>query len=99
MEPAQSLDPRGNRPPVHWVTQLFERYELPLLTYASRLLQGDPERARDIVQDAFAKLCQQTWPEIEPHATAWLYRTCRNSTDHPTNKLNSARMWRAFKPV
>jgi RNA polymerase sigma-70 factor, ECF subfamily len=65
-------------PPAHWVAEVFSRLEVPLVSYVRRQLWGDLEAARDIVQDAFVKLCQQAWPEIEPHATAWLYRTCRN---------------------
>ncbi len=71
--------PSGSRPPAQWVSKVFEQLEIPLLTYTSRLLQNDAERSRDIVQDAFTKLCQQAWPDIEMRATAWLYRTCRNS--------------------
>lgn len=65
-------------PPARWVAEVFARLEVPLVAYVRRQLWGDLEAARDIVQDAFVKLCQQGWPEIEPHATAWLYRTCRN---------------------
>lgn len=65
-------------PPADWVAEVFARLEVPLVAYVRRQLWGDLEAARDIVQDAFVKLCQQVWPDIEPHATAWLYRTCRN---------------------
>lgn len=65
-------------PPSHWVAEVFARLEVPLVAYVRRQLWGDLEAARDIVQDAFVKLCQEAWPDIEPHATAWLYRTCRN---------------------
>ena len=65
-------------PPTHWVAEVFARLEVPLVAYVRRQLWGDLEAARDIVQDAFLKLCQEAWPDIEPHATAWLYRTCRN---------------------
>ena len=65
-------------PPPEWVAELFARLEVPLVAYVRRHVWGDLEMARDIVQDAFVKLCQEAWPEIEPHATAWLYKTCRN---------------------
>ena len=65
-------------PPTQWVAEVFARLEVPLVAYVRRQLWGDLETARDIVQDAFVKLCQEAWPDIEPHATAWLYRTCRN---------------------
>jgi RNA polymerase sigma factor (sigma-70 family) len=59
------------------VEELFARLEVPLVGYVRRRL-GDLEESRDVVQEAFLKLCQQAWPDIEPHAMAWLYRTCRN---------------------
>ena len=65
-------------PPSQWVAEVFTRLEVPLVAYVRRQLWGNLEAARDIVQDAFVKLCQEAWPEIEPHSTAWLYRTCRN---------------------
>lgn len=70
--------PTGDVPPQEWIAQMFARLEVPLVGYAARHLRGDLETARDVVQEAFVKLCQQPWPEIEPQATAWLYRTCRN---------------------
>jgi len=57
----------------------LDRHERPLLRYALRLV-GDPERARDVVQDTFLRLCDRA-PEVlgEPdHMAGWLYRTCRN---------------------
>lgn len=68
----------NGQPPREWVADIFSRLEVPLVIYARRRMGGDLEAARDIVQEAFAKLCQQSWPEIELHATPWLYRTCRN---------------------
>ena len=65
-------------PPPEWVAEMFARFEVPLVAYVRKRLGGDVDAARDVVQDAFVKLCQEAWPEIEPHATAWLYRTCRN---------------------
>ena len=65
-------------PPTAWVAEQFARLEVPLVGFVRRRLGGDIEGARDIVQEAFVKLCQQGWPEIEHHSIAWLYRTCRN---------------------
>lgn len=67
-----------SRPPRAWLTQIFMRLEAPLVGYTRRHLRGDVETAREVVQETFVKLCCQAWPEIETHATAWLYRTCRN---------------------
>ncbi|MCA9129513.1 MAG: sigma-70 family RNA polymerase sigma factor [Planctomycetales bacterium] len=68
----------SNRPPTEWVAEVFARYEVSLVAYARGRLNGDVEEAKDVVQEAFVKLCQQRWPDIEAHVTAWLYRTCRN---------------------
>lgn len=68
----------NGRPPREWIAQVFAQLESPLVGYASQQLRGDYEAARDVVQEAFVKLCQQAWPAIEPQCTAWLYRTCRN---------------------
>ena len=69
--------PDHARPPKQWVAQVFAQLEGSLVAYVSRRLHSH-DLARDVVQEAFVKLCQQSWPEIEPHATAWLYKTCRN---------------------
>lgn len=81
--PNQTPEPRGtpaSGPPRAWIAERFEELEAPLLAYVARKLRlgNKLDVARDIVQEAFVKLCQQPWPKIEPHAQAWLYRTCRN---------------------
>lgn len=48
------------------------------MAYTRRRLGGDIEVAREVVQEAFAKLCVQAWPDIESQVTAWLYKTCRH---------------------
>ncbi len=65
-------------PPAEWVTQRFAEMEGPLVAYTRRRVHGDWDSAREVVQEVFVKLCQQAWPDIEPAATAWLYKTCRN---------------------
>ena len=66
------------RPPAAWIAQMFAELREPLWVYVRRRLSGDGETASDIVQEAFVRLCQERWPEIEAYATAWMYRTCRN---------------------
>ncbi len=61
-----------------WVCEALQRYEGPLLRYTLRLLNGDLEAARDVVQDAFVKLIQQDRSAVEDHLAPWLYRVCRN---------------------
>ncbi len=60
-----------------WVRAAVSRFEGPLTLYAARLL-GDADRARDVVQDAFVKLCRQDRAEIEPRLAEWLFTVCRN---------------------
>ncbi len=68
----------NGKPPREWLEEMFARLETPLVSYVKRQIGGDLETARDIVQEAFVRLCQESWPKIGGHATAWLYRTCRN---------------------
>jgi RNA polymerase sigma-70 factor (ECF subfamily) len=41
-------------------------------------LLGDAERARDVVQDTFLKLCQQDRGQLDGHLVEWLFTVCRN---------------------
>ena len=52
-------------------------FELPLTRYATHLV-GDPERAREVVQDTFLKLCSQKPSPIRKYLAQWLYTVCRN---------------------
>lgn len=74
---ADGKPPSDGRPPTQWVGELFAQLESPLIAYVQRRI-GNSETAQDIVQEAFVRLCQQDWPQIESYATAWLYQTCRN---------------------
>lgn len=60
-----------------WLHDVFERYESRLIAYCARLT-SDFDRARDIVQDAFVRLCAQPRAKVEPIAAQWLYTVCRN---------------------
>lgn len=61
-----------------FVQTAVERHQAPLLRYAARLLHGDADRARDIVQDTFVRLLAQPPAEIEGHVAEWLFTVCRN---------------------
>lgn len=86
MKPADSpTSPPLDLAPPHraWLSQLFARYERPLVAYALRLLPRDLERARDCVQETFLALCQQPRSHVEGHVEAWLFKTCRHKAmDH-----------------
>jgi RNA polymerase sigma factor (sigma-70 family) len=60
-----------------WIAEALERFELPLLRFATKLLRDD-DRARDVVQETFLQLCQEQRATIESHLAAWLFRVCRN---------------------
>ena len=75
-----------------WVLLALDEYELPLLRYALRLLGGAEDLARDAVQHAFLKLCDDACsPPLcganpsrsDGLLAAWLFRVCRNrALDH-----------------
>ena len=52
-------------------------YESKLIRYAWRFT-GDRERARDVVQDTFLKLCTTDRATLEGKLAPWLYTVCRN---------------------
>ena len=60
-----------------WIRDAIRDHESVLIRYATRLLK-DEERARDVVQDTFLKLCKQERSKVEGHLSAWLYTVCRN---------------------
>lgn len=60
-----------------FIEEAVARFEGPLVRYAARLT-GDLERARDIVQDTFLKLCRQDRAAVDGHLAEWLYTVCRH---------------------
>jgi len=61
-----------------WIEAAVARFEGPLTLYAARLLGGDADLARDVVQDTFLKLWTADRAAVDGHLPAWLYRVCRN---------------------
>src|SRR3954470_9670086 len=64
------------------LTAAMAQYERPLLAYALRMTGGDAERARDVVQETFAKLLARPPGEVADvngHLPQWLYTVCRNA--------------------
>ena len=59
------------------VRTAVQQYEGPLLRYAQRIT-GDLERAQDVVQETFVRLCRQNRAELDGHLAQWLYTVCRN---------------------
>ena len=60
-----------------WVQAAVSQFEGSLRLYASRLLH-DPERARDVVQETFLKLCKADRVSLQDHLAEWLFTVCRN---------------------
>ncbi len=60
-----------------WVKAALRRYEQPLIRHATSIV-GDSERARDVVQETFMRLCAARRDEVEDRLAAWLYTVCRN---------------------
>lgn len=61
--------------------QFIERaladYESPLVGYAMGFVH-DLDRARDIVQDTFIRLCRQDVEKVRGGLKTWLFTVCRN---------------------
>jgi RNA polymerase sigma-70 factor (ECF subfamily) len=74
MDPHPSFTPELRQ---RAIADAVERLERPLLAYVERLL-GDPERARDVVQDAFLRLCRHEDVLGNGHLRPWLFTVCRN---------------------
>src|SRR5213596_3415084 len=71
-----SDQPRPTHPDVR---SAMGRYERPLLAYALRIV-GDPDRARDVVQETFARVCAHPpAADVNGHLPQWLYTVCRNA--------------------
>jgi len=61
-----------------FVQAAVARHQAPLLRYAARLLGGDADRARDVVQDTYVRLLAQPPAEVDGHVAEWLFTVCRN---------------------
>jgi RNA polymerase sigma factor (sigma-70 family) len=72
-----TMKKNGNLGQSEWISLVFERYEGPLMRYAT-WLSGDAERARDVVQDTFLRLCAEEPGDVEGHLAEWLFTVCRN---------------------
>jgi len=60
-----------------WIRATVQRHEGPLVHFVHRTL-GDFERARDVVQEVFLRLCEQPRESVEGHVVEWLFRVARN---------------------
>ena len=61
-----------------FVREALRQHERPLIRYVAHLL-GDTDRARDIVQDTYVKLCHQSAAALEGHVAEWLFTVGRRA--------------------
>jgi RNA polymerase sigma factor (sigma-70 family) len=60
-----------------WVLSVLDEYERRLFRYA-RLLLRDDSSARDVVQHAFVRLCEQPRESLNGRLEPWLFSVCRH---------------------
>jgi RNA polymerase sigma-70 factor (ECF subfamily) len=60
-----------------FIEQAMADYESPLVGYAMGFVH-DLDRARDVVQDTFIRLCKQDIEKVRGGLKAWLFTVCRN---------------------
>lgn len=60
-----------------FVEQALAEYETLLVGYAMGFLH-DLDRARDVVQDTFIRLCRQDIEKVREGLKGWLFTVCRN---------------------
>lgn len=60
-----------------FIEQAVNDHESALIGYARTYLY-DLERARDVVQDTFIRLCKQDPEKVREHLKTWLFTVCRN---------------------
>ncbi len=60
-----------------FIEQSVTDYESSLIGYARTYLY-DLDRARDVVQDTFIRLCKQDPKKVKVHLKSWLFTVCRN---------------------
>jgi len=60
-----------------FIEKAVEEHESALIGYA-RTFVHDLDRARDVVQDTFIRLCQQDPEKVRENLKSWLFTVCRN---------------------
>jgi RNA polymerase sigma factor (sigma-70 family) len=66
-----------NATKAEWVREALRQHEGPLIRYAAQIT-GDLDRARDVVQDTFLRLCAKEPHQLEGSLPQWLFTVCRN---------------------
>ncbi len=60
-----------------FIERALAEYESPLVGYAYGFVR-DLDRARDVVQDTFIRLCRQDVDKVRDGLKSWLFTVCRN---------------------
>lgn len=60
-----------------FIERALAEYESPLIGYAYGFVR-DLDRARDVVQDTFIRLCRQDVEKVRDGLKSWLFTVCRN---------------------
>jgi RNA polymerase sigma factor (sigma-70 family) len=60
-----------------FIEQAMSDFESSLIGYAATIL-NDSDRARDVVQDTFIRLCRQDVAKVQDNLKSWLFTVCRN---------------------
>jgi RNA polymerase sigma-70 factor (ECF subfamily) len=60
-----------------FIEKAVEEHESALIGYAKTFVH-DLDRARDVVQDTFIRLCKQDPEKLGEHLRSWLFTVCRN---------------------
>jgi RNA polymerase sigma factor (sigma-70 family) len=86
-----------------FVTRAMAEYESALIGYAATILH-DTDRAKDVVQETFIRLCQQDVEKVRDHLKSWLFTVCRNRAldilrkDKPIEPMEDVRWKRVAGP-
>ena len=73
----EGYEGRGFGDRMNWIDDALNRFEAPMLRFATRLC-GCPQRAADLVQDVFCALCRQRPEKVQDHLAEWLFTSLRN---------------------
>jgi RNA polymerase sigma factor (sigma-70 family) len=60
-----------------WIVDALNQHESNLIRYATWIL-SDIERAREVVQETFLRLCKEKPERLGGHLPQWLFTVCRN---------------------
>ena len=60
-----------------WIEAALRQHESNLIRYTTWIV-GDLDRAREIVQETFLRLCKEEPSRVADHLAQWLFTVCRN---------------------